>query len=83
MATLQNRAIEDRLMRVVEDMRYYEGITKKQVAAKCGVSAVTRWKWFNGETFPKDLDLLRTLVEACGGRLRMKIVAKDGEEFIF
>lgn len=64
-------------------MRQREDITKKKVAAKCGVSDVAYWMWFNGKNFPKNLHQLRTLVEACGGSLRMKVVAKDGEEFTF
>ena len=81
-ASTHNRAIEDRIIEVIEDMRKYEGVSKSYVSYKCGVSDVSLWKWLNGRTFPKDLGLLRTLVGACGGELHMKIVAPDGEEFI-
>ncbi len=71
------------MMRVLDNLRRYEGITKPQVSRQMGVSVVTLWNWRNGMAFPRSLARLREFVKASGGKLKLSIVAKDGEEWTF
>ena len=83
MATLHDRAIEDRIMRCLAAMWKDDGQTQQEIAEAVGVSQVTIWQWtVGGMAFPNSLSRLRRLVEASGAKLHLSIT-RGNDEFTF
>ncbi len=84
MATLHDRAIEDKIMLTLASMWKRNGKSMKTIASEMGVSEVTIWQWTTGGmSFPNSLARLRRLVEVSGAKLDLKITSRDDGGFTF
>ncbi len=83
MADHHNRAIEDGLIKTLTWMRVKAELSQQDVAEQLRVSRVSVWNWENAWRFPQSLATLRRWTGAVDAKLEIKIVAKNGEEFLF
>ena len=83
MATVRDRAIEDGMIKVIENWYRCQGVSQLRIAKEMGVSRTSIYHWESGMAWPKDLARLKQLCRATGGKLEIKLIGPYGKETLF